>query len=409
MEEKNQEQGKVIGNVGVLDIRKATEESIADVSEIRNVGTVIYSPETAHLITSVKLRNVGASVEFPAGPNARVHNGQLVISRGYFEDQPTQVFLLVNGRLEVATDVPAGDIDKGLGGLVVNGQLIYPESLAGPIQSKILQINGQEIAYPDGDRVVRGSLTLDEKYLRSLEDSSALVVIGALNVPEPLPNDLLEQKLEALHVKGRIRCFEENAETILRRFGDGPWHPDVKVIPSGFVLIDGRVVLDTDSLQALPGRKLYCTRQLQLDNQLDPAVLDERLDALIVEGLLICPTSLKAVISRKCNLLETETAFYGGEPWPVEDVLELAASRFDHLEGKASLLVFGVLTISPDIEPRVLADRLADVHNFGVINCTTEQMGAIQARLGLNDGVLSDSVEEEEAEPDIGNAGYLAL
>ena len=51
------------------------------------------------------------------------------------------------------------------------------------------------------------------------------------------------------------------------------------------------------------------------------------------------------------------------------------------------------------------------MHILGVINCAVEQMGPIQARLGLRDGELLDSTRADESEPgtDIANIGYLAL
>ena len=409
MDENGVKQGRTIGNVGVLDIRKATDETVAGIREIGNVGAVVYSEETAHLISRLSMGNLGTTVEVPADVRFRTHTGQLAMTPEYFKGEATPVYVAVTGRIEVAPELPPEEIERGLGGLVVFGELVYPESLAGALQSKILQVTGKETPYPPGDRVVTGNLTLDESYLGSLGDASMLVVTGALNVPDVLPNELLEQKLRSLKVRERIRCHEENAKTVLERQSDSPWHPKVAVIPSGYALIDGRIVLDGASLTSLPGRKLYCTRRVQLDVDLVPDVLDESLDSLIVEGLLICPAALREVVSHKCNVLETKSVFYQGRPWPVEQVQELAPTALDYVEGKISLLVFGVLTISPDIEPNVLADRLADVNNFGVISCTAEQMGAIQARLGLNEGVLGLLDEDEDDDSDIGNVGYMAL
>jgi hypothetical protein len=90
----------------------------------------------------------------------------------------------------------------------------------------------------------------------------------------------------------------------------------------------------------------------------------------------------------------------------------LRAARFDYLDGRATLVVFGELAIDPNVEPRMLADRLAGVHNFGEIRCTPEQMGALEARLVTSEGELQDSAAPEETtgtEPAIGNANYLAI
>ena len=67
-----------------------------------------------------------------------------------------------------------------------------------------------------------------------------------------------------------------------------------------------------------------------------------------------------------------------------------------------------MLTIGADIDPRVLADRLSKVHNLGEIRCTPDQMGAVQARLGINEGELVDSTQAEAADAG-SNIGYLTL
>jgi hypothetical protein len=91
---------------------------------------------------------------------------------------------------------------------------------------------------------------------------------------------------------------------------------------------------------------------------------------------------------------------------------ELSASRFEYLTRKATLVVTGALAIDPDVEPKMLADRLAKVHNQGVITCTPAQKGAIQARLGLNEGELKAAAEKGEPEGGtrhVGNVNHLVL
>ena len=61
----------------------------------------------------------------------------------------------------------------------------------------------------------------------------------------------------------------------------------------------------------------------------------------------------------------------------------------------------------------MLSERLAQVHNFGKIRCTPEQMGAIQARLKTDEGKLEDITKEKKAKKEddnaIGNVGTLRL
>jgi hypothetical protein len=409
------EQGKVIGNVNVLDLRKATEASVAGISKVGNVNLLIHSRETADLITHLNLGNVNVTVEVPPDTNVQTLMGQVVINRDYFKNQEGASFLLAMGQIVVEPDVPVEEIESGLGGLVVMGELMCPEHLTGAIRSKTRQIMGQMVIYPPLARVELGSLDLDEHYLRALDDGTELAVVGGLSVPQVLPNDLLEQKLQKLFVSGKIKCHEENTQAIQSRLVAGSG--SVKVIPAGFELVKKPLVLDATLLSSLPAKKLYCTERVQVEGNVSPSALDEHLDGLASADMILCPAALKDVLSKKCNLLENRVVFYEGELWLVDDQRELKASRFDYLEGKATLVVSGEATLDPEIDPQVLADRLVRVHNLGLIRCTPEQMAAVDARLGIRDGELQDSTLPEKPESDeeadgmtkIGNANYLAL
>lgn len=409
MGKKEEEQGRTLSNIGVLDLRSASEESVAGISRVGNVGLVLYSQENAGLVARLNIGNLGASIEAPA--DAQVLTGQVAFSRDYFKNQATPLNLVVTGQLIVHPDVPAEEIEAGLGGLIISGQLICPEHLAGTIHSKISHLSGQEITYTQCPRIAVGKVSLDENYLKSLDDASELVVIGKLTLPQVLPNELLGEKIQRIQVIGKITCHEENVQILLARMDEKSGVTKVETIPTGFELVERPLILDADLLEALPARKLYCASRVQVDRGVDAETLDNALEALVAKDLVICPMVLKNVIYRKCNMLETRVVLYEGELWLVEDEHTLLRSRFDHLEGKATLVVFGELTIAPDVDPQVLEERLAKVHNLGTITCTPEQMGAIEARLGLSKGELVDSTQPtgEEKIEGIGNVGYLKL
>ena len=127
-------------------------------------------------------------------------------------------------------------------------------------------------------------------------------------------------------------------------------------------------------------------------------------------GLIVCPEALKGALKTKLDLVADRVIFYAGQLWLFDQDHTLHASRFDYTEGKITALVTGDLRIAPDVEPDVLADRLLVIHNFGDIRCAPEQMGAIEARLGIQKGDLQEESPDEEREKyDIGNANILAL
>ena len=404
---------KVVGNIGVLDLRKTCVESMSSMT-IGNVGALLYSRETAHLLARIKaaVGNLGSTIEAPA--DAKVYTGLYELRRGIFKDQESPIDLVVSGLVVVDPEVPEEEIASGLGSLIVIGHLVCPENLVGIIQAKTQRLVGKQTVYPPGSRLVLDSLSLDEAFLRSLKEGTILMVVGNLNIKQLLSDLLLEQKLGGLHVTGRTMFHEENAAFLLARMQDGPNLDNTTTIPRGHELIERPLTLNNDSLQSLPSSRLYCTRLVQVEPDTEPAALDDRLESLVSRDMVLCPTAVAEVIHRKCDVTKTQLVTYEGTLWLVDGVQNLFDSSFEFMEGKATLVVTGVVTISPDIEPAVLADRLAKVHNKGFISCTPQQMGAIQARLGISSGVLEDSTKQGEDDDDekgavIGNVGYLAL
>ena len=102
-----------------------------------------------------------------------------------------------------------------------------------------------------------------------------------------------------------------------------------------------------------------------------------------------------------------------GTLWLEEGSTELTTERFAYLDGVATLLVEGVVTIHEAVDPALLIERLAKVHNSGTIRCTPRQMGALQARMDRNEGALVDSTAVMDRHPHrpgrIGNIEFLAL
>ena len=72
----------------------ATEETVASIHRIHNVGTVIHSPETAHLIVRLNIGHIGSTIEVP--DDAKFFTGQ---STTNFKDITDPISMVVNGQL----------------------------------------------------------------------------------------------------------------------------------------------------------------------------------------------------------------------------------------------------------------------------------------------------------------------
>ncbi len=407
MDKVQMKPGTVIGNVNVLDITRATEDTLSAIQKIGSVNILIYSRETAHFVPLLSLGNLNAMVEVQTTP--RVTVGNLVISKESVREGIEPASYVAVGNVMVEPDVSAADFEKIVESLAVVGQLVYPSTVAGVLHSRLMQLVGNSVAYPANGRVMKASVNLDEGFLAALEEGTELVVLGSLRVPQVLPAELLERKIASLYVLGSVRCPEENQAAIRARLTGGIER--MVVIPSGHMLVEKDLVLDKATLDALPGSKLFCLAGVQIGSDVGEDQLDARLERLVANDLVLCPKALSGVLSHKCNLLETKAVFYEETLWLINGEEHLVASRFEYLEGKATLVVNGELTIDTEVEPKMLAERLVSVHNFGEIVCSTAQRGALDARMGLNEGEIQDSaaIEEPWGENTIGNVNHLVL
>ncbi len=402
---ENKPQKIQLVNVGIVDIRKASADTLGEVSMV-NVGMVLHSRETAGLLKVARSINVGKYVEVP--PESTVMMETTVLSESYLKIQPAPLDLVAFGPVIISSDVTEATLDQNLSRLsFFNGPLICPERLAGLLRSRIYHSEGSTILYNSTQvQITMGKLILDETYLHSLDNGSELIVVGPLRLPQVLPNDLLEQKIQRLHTFDGIVCHEENVAFLRTHLDDGT--KKMKIIPAGFELLETPLRLGPTELESLPARKLYCTEWVQIDPEVTSAALDAHLEALISEAHIFCPAALKEAIFRKCDWRKNRLTLYKGELWLVENDWELPAYAFERLTDKATLVVFGELTLDPEIAPHLLAERLDRVHNLGEIQGTGEQLEALRTRLGIQEGELEDgrhpdhdwrkSLEKEEEE-----------
>ena len=406
-----EDQGIVYGNVGILDIRNADPDALRGISRIGNVGLVLHSEENAALVNLLSIGNLGNTVEMP--PRGKLEMGSVRLDANALSNRTEPINMIVMGSVTVAADVTAADIEEGVERLIVMGTVVCPDNLVAALRSRIARQMGVVDSYPAGAELisVSGSLQLDHVTLAAMEDGTALLVHGRLIVAEALlQRELLECKLSWLKVHGPVLCNEENAP-LLRSFM--PDHAGrFTVLPAGFRIIERSLTIDSAFLRFSGANKVYCTGRVIVDSEVTAAEVERYLKGLRCTEMIVAPAALRDALAPKCDLAADRVLFYDGALWLEDDSSELAVERFSYLDGAATLLVDGQLAIHRGVEPAVLAERLAKVHNFGLIRCTPAQMSALQARMGIGDGLIDSSngnEEDDEKSLGIGNIGYLTL
>lgn len=408
----DREQGTRYGNIGVLDLRNADEQSLRAIHSIGNVGLVLYGTQNRGLINLLSIGNLGDMAEM--APHAMLEMGEMRLNHQSLRTRSAPLSAIAMGEVVVAPDATPEDIEQGIEELVIMGSVICPDNLVGSLSAKIRRLMGTLTGYPAGCELVsvNGSMALDTNAVSAMNDGSVLLVSGRLEVPEPLPSKLLERKLTRIIGDGSVLCNEENAPLLRSLMADQPMR--TAVVPAGFRLVSRSLTIDATFLRYGGAARLYCSRRVVVDAAVTADEIDRHLEALRCTDRILAPVAVRGALAPKCDLTQDRVTFYEGTLWLEDGETTLYAQRLAALDGVATLWVGGMLTIDADVDPDTLAEKLTKVHNFGEILCTPPQMGALHLRMGDNAGELRDPTAPEEKPPDdrfrgIGNTGYLVL
>ena len=389
------EQRKVIHRVDILDLRKATEESIQAYASIGSVDIAVFTPETRRLLHAMDIGSINTSLEIAADTEFRMIRGLLHIGRDYFAQSGHAVCLFVMGPIEIDPGMDADELRRGLDALVAWGPIRVPEPLAGVLQERTHMVMGPVITYPVYETVHRGNLRIDRPFLDSLPPGSEVTVVGSVTTEDDLPAGAIRKKLARLHVTSTITCFEDQASEFRAALSTGP--DRLQVVPRGHKIVQRPIRLDRALLETLDDRKLYFMRSVEVAPDVDAELYSRKIDRIACREWLIAPASLQAQTAKTCDLLETDAFFYEGTLWQVAGESTLVPGQFDRLEGTLALFVTGFLRIDPSVAPDLLAQRVDKVLLDGVIQCSADQQSALEAQVEQADGVF-DRYPEEEAE-----------
>jgi len=391
-------------NCGNLDMRETTEQVASRILHV-NTGNVLVTAETRDFL-SMFSNNVGNLIEVPKEVRLKTVLSGEIMGRDAFMGE-VEPFLIMNmSDITLEPDVTAEGVEGSWYEIINMGNILYPEHVAGPITNKLTSNMGTLTPYKSSAQLIKGDVMLDEVYLASLDDDADLVVTGNLRIPEPVPNDTLDRKINTVLVRGDVLCRAENVSMLRSKFDPKFGSPETNVVPDEHELVERDLSLTAGTIRSWKKRKIFATGNVTMHEDIDTDTLERALDRLVCTGRVLCPEPLSEVFSSVCDTLNTDVIFYGGALWVVETDLTLRQSRLDLIDGTATLYNSGNVNIEEDVDARILYDRLAAVYNWGTITCFPDQMSSVEARVAVNEGTLHEASEQEERdEEDQGEQG----
>jgi len=401
---------KCIENVGVLDLRNATEKSIEAISSIDNVGVVLYTKETAHLLLKLNLENLGSSVEVESG-DFKMITGKLSLEKSSMANY-AKSNLIITGKVVVSNLLSANEVNEMVGKLIVTGKIICSKNVLPTLQEKIIRLTGKISTYPDNTALYDKNITINSTFLSSLTSKSRISVLGSITFDKNIDNDLVRDKLEYIYCDNKIVAHEQQVE-VLNSIIDQECVGKLEIIPVGFDFINNDFKLDRNTLESWNHAKsLYIAGKLEVNKDVDTHLFDKKISALILKQEIICKNNLRTIVSGKCKEINIEFVTYETDYMFNDGDFEIVPSYLKYASDKLVIINNGDLKISKEVDADVLFKKIEKIYNTGDIEAYGDQVGALQVKLVKNEGDIKDLLSENGDDDDhnsIGNVGYFSL
>lgn len=396
-----------VQDIGLLDLTKATDETLNGIESIRDVGLVLVEAGKSALLQQISISDVGNVQTIPEGATLFQVNGTHQVTAN--APDTASVYLCVNGKLVVQPDVSADQLRRQLIGGLVNGKVVCTKAQLAVLTSLGLRVNGKLDAYPEGCQYRDGNapLTCNEAALAEKD-----LYLAERVTAEAGSLALLRQAGRKLFGDRGIVVQESDREDLR-----AVWHGtgEMVVVPEGFRFVNKSLDVSAATNYQLRGKR-FVHGSLTLQASVEPHHL-EALEAIHVTEKVTLPIALlDAFLPKLVN--EPEILPYEGRLVVNGVELMLTEAMLTQSDQPLTLLNKAAMTVEKTVSPALLREKVALLINCASLKLTREQQGALFDRLENNAYVDTEDAEAacepaEEPIPEdvrvIRDTGYLML
>ncbi len=399
----------LIQNVGMLDARKATREKVAEITKIRNIGTLIFNPDNKDLFQKVSMENVGSSLELD--DDYALQTGNIHITRGMLEAAKPPMKLCLVGNISFADDITPELIQEKITGLVAIGNIKITEVLHAVLMATAKQVIGQISSSVKGEKSMTGKVELTNQFLEKLNDQTPLSVVGKLIFAEDIDPSLYERKILSLCVVGVIIGDKEQKDLIHGKLTDSS-EAKIKIISKDTHYLNGDGKLDAFTLMTIDKPIISAAGHLFIQPDITPEILKEKNVHFESNGVTYFP---KALMMQMAKLISSTSK---GIPYDQDMFVVITGEqnmtnvRLAALKDNTVLVNLGDLEFAADAALEQITLKIGILDNYGEIQASPDICSILQSKLRQNEGdISSEEHEEDEEQFDhvIQNAGIYQL
>lgn len=381
-------------NCALCDVRNITEELLSAYESVKINAAAIITNSAAQALLGRYAAKINCASTIALEENVRLStvNGPLSITAGQAVPEE-KLFLVANGPVDIEAGCEA--VLKSYAGMVINGPVTCPDSIAGLLGA--FNINGPVQAYPDGAIVLKRSTVLDRFFhLRAKQDALYYAAGKIVALTPDIDFGRLAEK-NVRFVTKRLLATESLAEAAVPLFDE---KTDIVILPDGCAYVNDDAVLNGTLIKRYGG-KLYIDGDLSITPD-SAAVLDQASFLRVNGDLLVCR-------SLKDRALEMDLSYdklrvVGGVLICDRPALEVTTGLLSDAEDGVSIVDCANVTIAEDVTPELLKEQLVSITDSVVFCASKEQMSIVQA-LAVDSAVSYLESGEEDGEDGDDEAG----
>lgn len=366
-------------NCAVCDARKLTEDALAGYDAIKiNTACLITGAASRALLAKQNVKmNCAYSVDLDEQAKVSAVNGgyRITADAAPIEKQ----VLVVNGTLEV--DAGAQEALAMYQAIIVNGSVIYPESIRPHLG--MLTINGSSLCYPDGAVLLERNAQINRTFALRARDKLYFAPNRLIMTDANLDPAALKAKGTRFTARKAILAGSK-AEALAELIDE---RTQIDIVPDGTAVITDDLTLNDAALKRY-GTKLYILGDLMVGEDAQNAVA--QLEYLAVYGDVAVAQALYEPMLAAADIIDGDVVVFKGRRIASLPALEISRQLLEHEEAGVFVSECGTVTLAPDIDRELIADRLS-ISACGTVYCSPEQADAVSAVASYCGAVCTDA------------------
>lgn len=374
-----------IMNIGSLDVREIREELAKNITSMVNIGVLIESDESQLLLKNVNKVNIGATIRIPSDKKINIisHNGELEVDQEFMEGLFDETIILVNGSLNLSSDIDPSLFNKAIYSLLVNGEVICAKKLL-PLVKQKGTVNGKLISYKGDSRFFKGNTTIDERFLKGLKRASKLAV-ETLILTDEISIDQLEEKIESIQVLEKVITIEKYDDLLAPLVDD---YLSVKVIilpdsKNGVVFYESSIKIDDNTIDRYKDNVLFVDGNVEFMVKKDISISD-KINHIYCNK--ITTNDLNHSKLRKIVGEEVQIEILRGRV--IRNNGKMIFS--DNLNEEISIINMGKMSFDKNLDYEKFKLRVLEITNYGVLEGPRDKMDIIRSKVVTNYGKLKE-------------------